>query len=136
MTDDLRGALGIFQDLAEQPSSLPEKEHLKILCRGHAAEARGWRLIAVGEGDEQEILEALKEVSIQLHGNVKQRRGPKKKFPSRADEIVLRRYFDRDPLDLTLRHFVEGAIDEAIFDRKVRVDVHVNRLQRYLDRNL
>ena len=134
MTHELRNALSIFDFLANRKSSLPPKRRLEILCRGHAAAARGWRFIAEGEGDEQEVLHALKEVSIQLHGNLTRSRGPARKTPSAQDEVVLQRYYDRDPLDLSLRHFVEIAFDEGLLDRNIRVDVHVLRLQRYLDR--
>jgi hypothetical protein len=133
--DELRSALDVFEYLSSQKSDLPQKTRLKILCRGHAAASRGWRLLADGEGDEKEIFETLKEVSIQLQGNATQRRGAKKRFLSRTDDAVLRRYFERDPLDLPLRHFVAAAFDEGILDRNIRIDVHVVRLQRCLDKH-
>jgi hypothetical protein len=134
MEDDLRNALRLFEHYAEQETSLPQKTHLKILCRGYAAASRGWRLLAIGEGDEQEIFQALKETTIPLMGNEKRRRGPDKKPLAATDEQVLQYYYERDPLELPLRHFVEAAFDEGILDRKLTVDVHVNRLQRYLNR--
>jgi len=48
------------------------------------------------------------------------------------------RYYEREPLDLPLRHFVEAAFDEGLYRgyKAGSVDVHVNRLQRYEDKRL
>jgi len=94
-------------------------------------------LIANGEGDEAEILQALKEATIPLMGNEKRRRGPANKSAlTDTDERVLEEYFERAPLSLPLRHFVEKAFDEGLYQgyKAGSVEVHVNRLQRYLDR--
>jgi hypothetical protein len=133
---ELSTVIRLFEDSAERETSLPLKTHLKILCKGYAAAARGWRLLAIGEGDEAEIREALRQATIPLMGNQKRRQGPGNKPLAAVDEKVLRRYYERDQLDLTLRHFVEAAFDEGLYRgwKAGSVDVHVNRLQRYEDR--
>ena len=137
MSQTLRDALALFEHFAESDVTLPSKAHTEILCRGYAAASRGWRLVATGDGDETEIVATLKEATIQLHGNERRRRGPRLTLlQGPEDGMVLRRFFERDPLSLTLRHFVEVAFDAGEIDPKKdhTIDVHVNRLQRFIDR--
>jgi hypothetical protein len=130
----LRDHLVIFEHFAEQQSNLAQKELLEVLCGGYAAAAKGWKLIAEGEGDETKICEQLAKAGARLAANVKKQKGGQKKLPANPDLIVLDRYFNRHPLDIPLRHFVEEAFDEGVLDRKITVDAHVNRMQRFLDR--
>jgi hypothetical protein len=132
----LRDHLVIFEHFAERESNLAQKELLQVLCSGYAAAAKGWKFLAEGEGDETKILEQLVEAGSRLAGNVKKQKGGQKKLPANPDMVVLDRYFNRDPLDIPLRYFVEAAFDEGILDRKINVDVHVTRMQRFLDRAL
>jgi hypothetical protein len=140
MTDNLREALGIFAYYAEQGVTLSAKAHLEILCAGHAASARGWRFIATGLGDEGEILVELEKAASDLMRHEKRRRGPdlaivRTAAEDEADEIVIRRYYEREDASLNLRHFVEAAFDAGELNRKHTIDVHVTRLQRRIDRD-
>jgi len=137
MTQALRDALRIFEHFAGLDVTLSSKTRMQILCRGYQASALGWRLIATGEGDEAVILASLTTATMQLHDNERRRRGPKLTLvQSPIDEKIIRRFFERDAFDLTLRHFVEAAFDAGELDKEKRftIDVHVNRMQRHLDK--
>lgn len=140
MTDDLRMAIGIFDEYAgreESSFTISNKSRLEILCQGYAAAARGWRFIATGQGIEAEIITALEDASLQLIGAERQRRGPPTHLmvvPEPGDDTVIRRYYEREPESLTLRQFVEAAFDAGELDKDKTIDVHVNRLRRRIIR--
>lgn len=131
---DLRDALTFFEWAANEDSNLPQKDLLETRCRGYEAAARGWRLLVDGEGDQAAILNQVEIASAHLCANMKMPRGAQKKEVDAADSIVLERYYSRDQHDLPLRHFVKQAIADGILDRKIKDDVHVNRLNRFLQR--
>jgi hypothetical protein len=124
----------IFETLKDQPSSLPQKKLLETLYRGVTAEAAGWRHLFEGHGDEASIVASLGEVIDVLYQHSKNPRGPKKQCPTPADEQVIDRYLQREKFDLNMRHFVEQAIADGTLDRKVFTDVHVTRLERWIER--
>ena len=137
MTEELRVAIGIFELYATADVTVSEKTHLKILCSGHAAVARGWRFIATGEGVENEIIADLEKATCDLMAGEQQPKGSHLgPVPHPGDEMVIRRYYEREPQSLTLWQFVKAAYKTGELDPQQRstIEVHFNRLSRRIAR--
>lgn len=128
---ELRDALSILRWHAEQKLSLDKKETNDLLMRVMAAEIAGWRHLAIGDGNTEELFATLARLTIHLgrHRKKDGKGAPAKTFALAGDLWVIEQYEARAGA-AKITELVREAVTAGKLRPDQKDDVHAKRIER------